>query len=236
MRGCLVTLVLLVAAVAALLWLALPPLAGTLVQGALVAGGLQAATTVVTVTSDPPPRLLSLAADAVEIQATNATIRGLSAARLDLVLHDVNLVDRTFGTIDGTLRGVRLADAASSEPGIPVVVVSGTSDAVRATMTLPAADAEALGVAAVERAVGITPSSVRLTAPDRVRIKLGGQAVDGRLAVRADGSLVLIPPANLSLAPITVLAADPTLALKVLSFRVVDGGLVVVASFDPGFG
>jgi hypothetical protein len=235
-RGCLVTLVLLVAAIAALLWLALPPLAGTVVQGALAAGGLEAAHTVVTVTADPPPRLLTLEADEVEIHATNATIHGLSAAELDLVLHDVNIADRTFGAIEGTLRGVRLADAAGTEPGIPVVVLSGTSDAVRATMSLSAADAEALGVSAVERAVGITPSSVRLTAPDRVRIRLGGQSVDGRLAVRADGSLVLIPPADLSMAPITVLAADPTLGLKVRSFRIVDGGLVVVTSFDPGFG
>ncbi len=103
-------------------------------------------------------------------------------------------------------------------------------------MTLSAADAQALGSSAVERAVGITPSSIRLTAPDRVRIRLGGQTVDGRLAVHSDGSLVLVPPANLSKDPITVLAADPGLGLRVLSFRVVDGGLILVASFDPGFG
>ncbi len=235
MRGCLFTLIGLVAVIAALLWLALPPLAGTLVQGALVAGGLEAASTVVTVTSDPPPELLTLTADEVEVHATNATIRGLTAADLDVTLHDVRLLDRTFSRLDGTLRGVRLADAAGTGPGIPVIVLSGTSDAVRATMTLSAADAEALGTFAVERSVGITPSSVRLTTPDRVRITLGGQTVDGRLAVRSDGSLVLVPPASLSKDPITVLAADPTLGLKVLSFRVVDGGLVLVAAFDPGF-
>jgi hypothetical protein len=235
-RGCLLTLVALVAVIAALIWLALPPLAGTLVQGALVAGGLEATTTVVTVTADPPPRLLSLNADTVEIHATNATIRGLSAAELDVTLHGVSIVDRTFERLDGTLRGVRLTEAAGTEAGIPVVVLSGTSEAVRATMTLTAADAEALGTSAVERTVGITPSSVRLAAPDRVRIAVGGQTVDGRLAVRADGSLVLLPPASLSLDPIVVLAADPTMGLRVLSFRVVDGGLILVATFDPGFG
>ena len=236
MRGCLFTLVALVAVVAVLLWLALPPLAGTLVQGALVAGGLEATTTVVTVTADPPPRLLTLKADEVVVHATNASIHGLSAADLKVTLHDVDLLDRTFSRIDGTLRGVRLPDAAGTGPGIPLVELSGTPGAVRATMTLSAADAQALGTSAVERAIGITPSSVRLTAPDRVRIRLGGQTVDGRLAVRPDGSLVLVPPANLSKDPITVLAADPGLGLEVLSFRVVDGGLVLVASFDPGFG
>ncbi len=118
-RGCLLTLIALVAVVAALLWLALPPLAGTLVQGALVAGGLEAASTVVTVTADPPPRLLTLKADEVDVHATNASIHGLSAADLEVTLHDVDLLDRTFSRLDGTLRGVRLSDADGDGTGHP---------------------------------------------------------------------------------------------------------------------
>lgn len=215
MRGCLVSAAIVIAVAGALVWFALPPLLGTLAQGALVAVGFDAAATSVTVAADPPPRLLTLEADVVHIAATNVRFRGLVAAEADVTLRDVHLLDRTFGSLQGTLRGVRLTAPAGDEIGVPLVELAGTPDAIRATLTVPAADAQALGSAAVERAIGITPSRVRLVAPDQVRIEAGGQAIEGRLAVR-EGSLVLVPPAALGLDPVPLVAGTPELPLRVI--------------------
>ena len=233
MRGCLVTLALLVTVAILAVWFLLPPLVGTLAQGALVAAGFQAATTTVTVTADPPPKLLGLTADAIRIRATNARYRGLEAVDLDVTLGDVRLVDRTFGRLSGTLDFVSLPGAGGAATvTIPSVVLSGDAARIRATLTFPKAIAEDLAAGAVERATGITPDSVVLSGPDRIRIEGRGLAVDGRLAVR-NGALLLVPPTAGSLGSITLVEPGPDVPLRIDSLRVVDGGLVLLATLDP---
>ena len=137
MKGCLVTLALLTVIAIGAIWFVLPPVAGTLTQGALVAAGFNADAMTVTVVADPPPRLLGLRADEMRIQATNATYRGLTAVDVDLTLHDVRLADRTFGSLDGTLRDVTTASGASGEVTIPLAVLSGTADRIQVTLVGP---------------------------------------------------------------------------------------------------
>ncbi len=231
------TLGLLVVAAGAGIWLLLPPLVGTLAQGALVAAGFQADTTTVEVTADPPPNLLTLHADAIHIRATNARYRGLGAVDVDLTLRDVRLLDRTFGRVDGTLHFVTVP-ATADRPAltIPEATLSGSADEVQVTLTFAGTTAQELAAAALERAIGITPSRVVLIAPDRARIEVGGRAVDARLALREDGALVLDPPAGVGSGPIPLVQPGPDVPFRIASFRIVDGGLVVVATFDPQLG
>lgn len=234
MRGCLATIALLILVLGAAVWFLLPPLAGAVAQGALVAVGFDADTSTVTVEADPPLRLLTLEADAVRIRATNVVFRGVEAASADITLGDVALIDRSFGTLDGTLKGVRFQPSRGTELGVPLVRLVGTPDRVRATFDLPAADAEALAAAAVREAVGIAPSQIVLAAPDRVALTVGGRTVNGRLAVSADGKLNLIGTPGTDLGSVALVSPGVELPVRVESFRIVDGGLTLVVSLDPG--
>jgi hypothetical protein len=236
MRGCLVTLALLVTIAIAATWLALPPLAGTLTQGALVAAGFKADAMTVTVSADPPPRLLSLRADEVHVQATNATYHGLQAVDVDLTLHDVRLADRTFGALEGTLHHVTSAGGLAGGVTIPLAVLTGTRDRVRVTMTFPISDAEDLAVEAVRRAIGIAPTRVTLAAPDRVRIEAGGLTIGARLAINGEGALMLIPPEGATLGVLALVQPGPDGPFRLDSFRLAADELVVVATLDPSFG
>ena len=237
MRGCLVTLALLVTLAALAVWFALPPLVGTLAQGALVAAGFDSAATTVTVTADPPPKLLGLTADAIRIRASNARYRGLEAADVDVTLEDVRLVDRTFGRLSGTLGFVSLPGAGGGpRVTIPKVGLSGDADRIRAELTFPAATAQELAASALERSTGIRPTRVVLSGPDRIRIEARGLVLNGRLAVRSDGALLLVPPADGDLGSITLVEPGPDVPLRIDSFRILDGGLVLVATLDPAAG
>lgn len=237
MRGCLITIAVLVVVALAAVWLALPPLIGTLAQGALVAAGFAAEATTVTVEADPPPELLTLRADAIRVQATNARFHGVEAVDVDVTLHDVQLVERTFETLDGTLRFVTFpATGDRPEISVPEARLSGDPDHVRATMTFPAPAARDLAAAAIEGRVGVPPSEVSLTGPDRVRIAAGGQTIEARLAVRDDGALLLLPQPSGTIGPIVLVEPGPEVPFRIVSFRVLDGGLVVVATFDPALG
>ena len=234
MRGCLVTIVVLLAIAVGASWFVLPPLIGTLAQGALVASGFDADTTSVTVSADPPPRLLTLKADSIRIQSTNLTYRGLRAASADITLHDVAFAERTFRTVDGTLKGVRYQPDSGPELSAPLVQLSGPTNRVQATVTLPAADAEALATAAVQGAIGITPKSVAFIGPDRVRIDVGGLSVSARLALRDDGALMLQAPTGSSIGSIVLMMPAPDAPFRVESFEIGGGGLVIVATFLAG--
>lgn len=230
MRGCLVTIVFLLAIGLAATWFVLPPLIGTATQGALAATGFAADSTTVTVSADPPPKLLTLKADSIRIQATNLTYRGFRATSADITLDDVAFADRTFKTIAGTLKGVRYQPDNGPELAAPLVRLSGPVNRIRATVTMPAVEAEALATAAVEAGTGITPRSVVLSGRDRIQVDVGGLVVAARLAVRDDGALTLEPPTGNPMGSIVLVTPGPDAPFRVESFNIVDGGLVIVAT------
>jgi hypothetical protein len=235
-RGCLVTIVFLLGIGLLASWFVLPPLIGTATQGALAATGFVADSTTVTVSADPPPKLLTLKADRIRIQATNLTYRGLSATSADITLDDVAFGERTFKTLAGTLRGVRYQPDNGPELAAPLVRLSGPANRIRATVTMPAVDAEALAIAAVEGGTGITPRSVVLSGPDRIQVDVGGLVVAARLAVRGDGALTLEPPTGNPMGSIVLVVPSPDAPFRVESFVVVDGGLVIVATYLTDLG
>jgi hypothetical protein len=235
-RGCLVTNVFLLGIGLLATWFLLPPLMGTATQGALAATGFQADSTTVTVSADPPPKLLTLKADRIRIQATNLSYRGLSATSADITLDDVAFADRTFKTVAGTLKSVRYQPDSGPELAAPLVRLSGPANRIRATVTMPAVDAEALAIAAVEGGTGITPRSVVLSGRDRIQVDVGGLVVTARLAVRDDGALTLEPPTANPMGSIALVTPGPDAPFRVESFDVVDGGLVIVATFLADLG
>ena len=52
--------------------------------------------------------------------------------------------------------------------------------------------------------------------------------------VGADGSLDLVPPSGSDLGSVELVSPGVELPVRVESFRIVDGGLILVATLDPG--
>src|SRR6266550_4182433 len=108
MRGCLFTLVLAAAVVAAAAWFGASPIATTVITAVLDGTGYHASSSTITATADLPVRLLLGHADQVTIDGTDVTWRTFRAARLVLAREDVDLFGRTAGSIKGTITGAEL--------------------------------------------------------------------------------------------------------------------------------
>jgi hypothetical protein len=189
-RGCLFTLLLGAIVVVFIIVVGLPALAAGILTAGISAAGLVADDTTVTVSSSPPTDLLGLRADSVRVTATDATFRGMEIGALDLALGDVRILERTAGSVDGELREVTVQVARGEEITLDRITILGGGDAITTTTVIPNPEAEALIADAVEAQVGVRPSSVTLTAPDRITVK-AGVTLNGRLAVNDAGDLVL---------------------------------------------
>ena len=188
MRGCLFTLLLGAAAIGLFVVVLFP----AMIAGALTAGveaaGLQSDSTVVTVTSEPPTDLLGMHADQVRIRASDATFKGMAIANLDVTLRDLRFVDRTARAVEGFLDGVVVPDVGGRELALDSVRLSGGGETVLATTRIAGAEVEGLIADGIEAKLGARPTSVTLTAPDRLTVRLGG-AVRGRLLASPTGDL-----------------------------------------------
>jgi hypothetical protein len=191
-RGCLFTLLLAVVAIALVVTLGIP----AVVAGALTAGirtaGLQSDDLVVSVSSEPPTDLLGLKADQVRVRATHATFRGLGIGGMDVTLLGVSLLDRTADAVTGRLTDVTVADVGGEPLDLSAVSLAGGGDTVTAQTTIPGARAAALVGDAIASGLGVMPTSVRLTAPDRLVVRADGQTVTARMSVDAGGNLVAV--------------------------------------------
>jgi hypothetical protein len=223
MRGCLFTLLLGAVVVAFVVVVGLPLVAAGIITGGLTAAGLQADDTKVTVTSNPPTDLLGLHADSVRITATNASFRGTRIGRLDVALGDVRVLDRTAGSVDGTLDDVTV-QVGAEKLTLSSIDVLGGGDAITATTTIPNSEAEALVADAVERETGTRPTSITLAAPDRVTVK-AGVSITGRLAVNPSGDLVVRADAGaLGTLQQTLLRGGDDLPIRLTSVTVTRAG------------
>lgn len=200
MRGCLFVVLLAGALAAVVALVGLRPVAAGLVHASVVASGLGSDDLRVTVDADPPTELLGLHADGVRIRATDATWRDAWIGRVDIALEDVALGSRRAARIVGQLEDVRFIrdDTDGTDGGrqgvlrIGLVHLDGDgSGVIVATATIDAVTMEEHIAARIRERSGVDPSSVRLEAPDRLTIGLGGVAVGGQLAAGDGGSLVL---------------------------------------------
>jgi hypothetical protein len=226
MRGCLFTLLIGAVAIALLVTIGLPAVAAGLLTGAVTAAGLQADDTTVTVSSDPPTDLLALHADRVRVRATHATFRGYPIGALDVTLTDVDLPARTAAGVTGRLSDVTLPNVDAREVTLASITLAGGGDAISATTTVPSADVTSLVADRIEHELGVRPSSVALTAPDRLQVVEAGLTIHGRFVVTATGDLVLRvldgPAADQEL---VLLVGGEDLPIHLSMVRVVDAGL-----------
>jgi hypothetical protein len=230
MRGCLSFLVFLALLAAAFTWFLLPPLAGWAVQSLLprdqISGTLSAR-----VSTNFPPELYTLHADAVTLTGEQVSLEGglLDVDSLALTLHDVRLLDRTAARIDGNLAGVRVEQAGSTILAIDRVDLAGPTDAVSATVTVRTEEVRLRVVAALNAALPAPVQSLTLRAPDQVSVKVGGTTVSGRLAVR-NGALVLIGSGPLPTAE--VVPASATGPLHLTSLAISGPSVIVKGTLD----
>lgn len=236
MRGCLVSIAVLVTVGLVAGSTLLPRIVSAVAEGALGLAGFSGTNTTVQVIANPPPKLLTLTADALRIHSTNASFRGIQAGEVSLTLHDVHLLDRRSGTLNGTLRDVRFGSAGGARLEIANVELSGTATDARATLTLSSTEVGQLVGTALRTAVGSSPSQITLAAPDRLRAVVGGATVTVRLRVRADGALVLVTPAGPGTSALPLIVPGPATPFRILSFQIVGDSLVLVAGFDPTTG
>jgi hypothetical protein len=191
MRSCLIQLLILVAVVFGLLWFGLPIGAGWLASNALNAAGFSGTDTKVEVSSNPPPLLLTGHADRIHVTSTQVSVGDLHAATLDFSLGGVSLLDRTIGTIDGTLTGVKMP----APDGKPVVIdsatVTGPASHAKATLKLARSAVETLASQQLKSQAGIN-ATMTLAAPNKVTVKIGTQSQPGSLVVK-DGELDVVP-------------------------------------------
>ncbi len=183
MRGCLFTLLLGAIVLGFGVYVGLPAAASAVLTAGITAAGLQADDTTVTVTSSPPTDLLGLHADRVRVQATHATFRDLEIGGLDVALGDVAILDRTARTVDGDLTDVTVPDVGGRPLDLARITLSGGGDAVSAATTIDGAEAGLLLADVVATELGVRPTSVTLTAPDRVTARVG-VTVHARIGVR----------------------------------------------------
>jgi hypothetical protein len=191
MRGCLFTLLLGAIVIGVIVVVGLPAIAAGVLTAALTGAGLNAADTTVTVTSDPPTDLIGLRADTVHVTATDADFRGMRIGRLDIVLGDVAILDRTAGAIDGELDDVTVRASGGDRVTLDRITIGGTAEHMTTTTVIPNAEAEALIADAIETQAGTRPTAVTLSAPDGLTVKVAGQTLKGRFAINGKGDLVV---------------------------------------------
>jgi hypothetical protein len=224
-RGCLFTLLLGAIVIGFVIVVGLPAAAAGILTAGLSTAGLVADDTTVTVTSDPPTDVLGLRADSVRVTATDATFRGLEIGALDLALGDVQVLERTAGSVDGQLTDVTLTGAGGHRITVERIALLGGPDGITTTTVIPSGEVRSLIADAVEAQTGSRPTSVTLRAPDGVSFTLGGARVAGRFAATADGDLVVRGDEGLTQGREVVLVrGGDDLPIKLTSVKVTPSG------------
>ena len=227
MRGCLFVLVLGAAILGSAAWFGSPIVASTVLATALQNAGFHAATSTVTATSNPPPKLLLGRADRVEIRGTDVDFRTFHAASLDLVLTDVDVVGRTAGRITGRIVGAELTTTATEATSVDVDI-DGDAAAADARIVVDAATVDRVVKATMQQKFGVTVTSTELAAPDTLRIGSAGATLEGRLVIDPSGAIALSTRIGSS----PILGLDPAFPLRFRAVGAVGGNLEIDATLD----
>jgi hypothetical protein len=186
----LIQLLVTFAVLFAIVWFAVPLGAGWLATTALNANGFTGTNTKVEVKSDLPPRILLGHADSIHLTSTQVGVHALHAGSIDLTLGGVELFDRKFATVTGTLTTVTVFATDGKPVTIDSVSVDGTSTAAVSRLTISNAEAVRLAESQLQ-ARGVV-ADVSLKAPDTVAITSGGTVTRAKLQING-GSLQLVP-------------------------------------------
>jgi len=227
MRGCLFVLVFAAAVLSAVAWFGSPVIASVVISSALQNAGYSAASSTVTATADPPPKLLIGRADRVEIAGSDVHFRTFHAASVDLVLSDVDIVARTASRISGRITAAELTTNAGEATGVDVAI-DGPADAAGAVIVVDAATVDGLVKTTFEQRFGVAVTSTTLIAPDTIRITALGSTVVGRVLIDGTGAIAF----STSLGSSPILSLDRSFPLRLRSVRVEAGDLRIEATLD----
>ena len=223
----LVRLTLTLALAGAVLWVALPVAASTLAGAAVGAAGLHGNDVAVSVSADPPIKLLLLEADTVRVRSGPSTWRGVAFGQLDLTFSGLRL-GAGSGTVEGRLDRVDFPDGAGTTVRAGSVLLSGAASAPEVRVEFAAADFESLVRRALPAGLSGASTVVELAPPDEVRIHTVLGEVVARIVVGPNGrlDLVLSGPA---VGTVTIAILEPGAAIPMRLRSVeVDGGNVVL--------
>lgn len=232
MRGCLSFFVFAAVLLATMAWFGVPPAADWLVTQVVcgsISGDVNAH-----VTADPPPRLLLLHADSLQIDGTGVTLPGgsISAAALSLTLTDVNLLSRHANQVTGRLDEVTVVGAGLAGAPLPIrsIRLSGPPDSLAAVATVDGSTAVAIAGAEVSRLTGAPSAYVSLVAPDSLSIAVAGQVTLAQLMV-VQGSLVAQPSSG-TIGAITIVAGASLGLLRLASVQVTGSSVILTGQLD----
>jgi hypothetical protein len=229
MRSCLIRLLVAVAVIFALLWFGLPFGASWLATNALNAVGFTGTNTKVDISATLPPRILLGHADKIRLTSTEVSVGDLHAATIDVTLSDVQLFDRKFGSVDGTMTGVRVPTPTGDPVTMDGVSLQGKGTAANATLTISNTEAERIAEAQL-KAHSPFAAKVRIAAPDKVTMTFNGQSKTGRLVV-SDGSLLIVPNTT-DLPTVTLIAAGKGNPFTLTSATVVAKQMTLIGTID----
>jgi hypothetical protein len=227
MRGCLFILLLALAVLAGAAWFGAAPVASTVITSILEGSGYDAASSTVTVSADPPLRLVLGHADRVTIEGRDVTWRTFRAARLQLTLRDVDLFGRTAGSIEGTIDGAELQTAEDPAPTADVTI-EGTGSEAAATIRVSGATVDRLVKSGFAKQFGVAVVATTLVAPDILRISATGTTIQGRLAIDDRDALVLVT----SLGSADLFQFDSSFPIHLTGVRVRGADLELEGSLD----
>jgi hypothetical protein len=225
MRGCLFVLVIGAAGAA---WFGAPPLASTVIASTLEGSGYRATSSMITVSANPPPRLLLGHADQVTIDGRGVTWRTFRAGRLQLTLGDVDLFGRTAGTIHGTISAAELQATGATVTPTADVTLDGSGSNATATIRVPGATVDGLVRDSVAKQYGVAVTATSLVAPDTLQITTSGTTIRGRLAIDSAGALVLVT----SLGSANLFRFDPSFPIQLSGVRVSGADLELTGTLD----
>jgi hypothetical protein len=227
MRGCLFVLIAAALLVGLLAWFASPLLASAAIGIALQNGGFSATSQTVTVTSDPPPKLLLGRADRVEIRATGVAFRTFHAQSLDLVLTDVDVVNRTAATITGSVdaASVKTADGIPTEADLRI---DGSATSATTEIVVSGATVDRVVRTTFADEVGVAITRTELVAPDVLRIVTPSATLEGRLVIDGTGAVAL----STRLGSSPILSLDRSFPLRLRSVQVEGGDLRLEGVLD----
>ena len=194
------------AVLAAILLLVVAPLvAGPLLTQTVRAQGVRSSNLAVTLALFDPTILLGRSRS-MHVSADQVDMPPALIGSLELTLGDVSFFDRTWATVDGEMRDIRLTTGGRTFV-VDTLTVAGPANAANATVRLSAEATESLIRFAAERE-GLRVEDVRFSGTG-VRVDLAGVQADAQVDVRG-GALVLVPPGGEDgVALIQPAASDP---------------------------
>jgi hypothetical protein len=228
----LVRLILTLSLAGAVLWLALPVAASTLAGVAVGAAGLHGDAVSVSVSADPPFKLLLLEADTLRIRSGPSSWRGVTFGQLDLTFTGLRL-----GTgpesVEGHIDRVEFPDTRGGTLRAETVLISGAAATPDVRVEFPAADIQSLIGRALPAELSAVSPLIELVPPDQVRLHTALGEIVAHLVLGDDGrlDLVLGGPGAVS-ATIAILQPGAVLPLQLTSVEVDGGNLVLRGKVD----